>query len=188
LMERIIRKYKSQTYNKTIDPITGELKSNEFIAIGLPYNDRIEKKTNRFIKLIYGIEKNKIKQHAVNYKNLIDDSEKPNESKGSLFKILNKVEENIPIDHTSQGAQRATYAKEAIIDEEIRTERENNEEEPISLCPHCNSGDTVQLTGTLRNCRICGRNYTEDLSRLTINPSIITSELGRPFQDSIREN
>jgi len=64
----------------------------EIITIGIPYEERIEGKTNKLIELIYDIEKGKIKQPKRNNKNLIDDSALPEEEMGKIYKTLNKIE------------------------------------------------------------------------------------------------
>jgi hypothetical protein len=165
LMDRIIRKYRIQSYNKTIDSSTGEIKNNEFIAIGLPYEERLSKETKNFLKLVYNLEKGKIKQTTTSHKNLIDDSDKKDKDKGQFFRIINKVEDEIPFDCNSQGMERAQNAKETIIREEQNDERNMNEEsENTTSCPNCHSINTLldsryNGNSTMR-CVDCGYTYT----------------------------
>lgn len=139
LMKRITKKF--LTYkSKAIDPITGELEKAKTIVIGLPYMMRADKKPKEFIKLIYKLEENKLKPTKVEVSNkqLSDDRMEPDNRKGTFYKYVYgiKIEDpkieipGVNFDNRSQGQQIAERNTQAIIQNEINDERNNDETSP----------------------------------------------------------
>ena len=164
MVKRMINKYNSQSGAKTIDPYTGEIKNNSFIAVGLPYEERLAKNTKNFLHLIYQLEKGRLKPELAR-KSLIEDNSAANSARGKFWKIMNNEEVGLPLDNNSQGYNRAVSAKSEIIREEIRDERNNNEN-LIPTCPSCGSTDYRMHTredrvsrNTFYHCTMCGYNY-----------------------------
>lgn len=104
----------------------------EIILIGIPYQDRIENKTNKFVELIYDIDKGNVKQPKKNNKSLINDTELTLEEQGKIYKILNKlapieasIEASVPDTSSDQATQESNLNE--IMREHAAIERETED-------------------------------------------------------------
>lgn len=122
---------------------------NETYIIGIPYDDRVDNNTKKFIEMIYDLDKNKLKKINNKEEPLINDYEKPEEERGEFYKTLNNV-----IDETKEIASVSTIRSEndghtdTVIREIYDEEREI---EIITENDHSEDETTEQTQTTLNN-------------------------------------
>ncbi|MFA6325054.1 MAG: hypothetical protein WCX46_02390 [Candidatus Paceibacterota bacterium] len=111
--------YQGQEKNK-INFITGKIEktTKDIFIIGIPYKDRVELNTKKFIETVYNVDKNIIKKAEKNNKELIDDTKETDANKGEIFKIINKL---------SKEEERKEIAIEANGDDEVKTNNTINQ-------------------------------------------------------------
>lgn len=134
LTGRIIRKFISGK-PRSIDPTTGEIKKVKTTIIGLPYDMRVQKKCDQFVRLVYKLEKTKnLAGKEISYKDLTDDLNVPEEQRSNFYKMIFDIKEpedgligKVPYDEGSQGARIATDNTRIVIHEEIRDAVENSD-------------------------------------------------------------
>lgn len=103
-----------------IDQITKEI-----FIVGIPYKDRVELNTKKFIETVYNIDKNLVKK-VENKEELINDTETTEDKKGEIYKTNKKMVEE---DKTKEFAIEADETDEQRTNERISDiERETSEE------------------------------------------------------------
>lgn len=132
IFTKIIDKIIRQTSNTS--PEHRDDKYLKRIFIGVPYEDRINMKTRKFIELIYQIETNKIKSKVLNMTDLPEaNMEKPTQ--------LIKTYQNTEIDLIDERRADTEIRNTQIAKEEtIREEQENQE---TTYTPHYNNANST---------------------------------------------
>lgn len=162
--QKAIEKIMTNMYTKYTEGTEGEVKtkvnfatgkiekiSKNVVIVGIPYSDRLELNTKKFIETIYDIEKGTIKPAKRNGKEeLINDDEKPDSEKGEIFKIINQITpeaslEGRVVEAPSGDEERTARNLEVMA---IEKDIENKETEALEETENLLSPTTAEI-GTL---------------------------------------
>ena len=119
IMNNMYDKYSEEYSNqekRKLNFITGKIEKQQkdLIIIGIPYRDRVDLKTKKFIETVYNVDKNKIPKTIETKNGLIDDNDKPEKEKGEIYAIITNLEKE---------EKKKKVAVEANPEEEERTNR-----------------------------------------------------------------